>query len=124
MAKANQGGWKTASMACLRGGRNPRALHRSRSTSTLTDARRPARTGPDGALIPLAEQDRSRWSARAIAEGVALITETLARAPIGPYQLQAAIAAVHAEATRAEDTDWGQILGLYDLVKCRCRPIA
>jgi RNA polymerase sigma factor (sigma-70 family) len=82
----------------------------------LTDARRPARTRPDGALIPLAEQDRSRWDAEAIAEGVALITETLAGAPIGPYQLQAAIAAVHDEAASPEDTDWLQILGLYDLL--------
>jgi RNA polymerase sigma factor (sigma-70 family) len=83
----------------------------------LTDARRPARTGPDGALVPLAEQDRSRWDARAIAEGIALITETLACAPVGPYQLQAAIAAVHDEAARAEDTDWRQILGLYALLQ-------
>jgi len=82
----------------------------------LTDARRPARTREDGALVPLAEQDRSRWNAAAIAEGIALITETLASAPIGPYQLQAAIAAVHAEAVRAEDTDWRQILGLYELL--------
>jgi RNA polymerase sigma factor (sigma-70 family) len=82
----------------------------------LTDARRPARTRPDGALVPLAEQDRSQWDAEAIAEGVALITETLANAPIGPYQLQAAIAAVHDEAPRAEDTDWRQILGLYELL--------
>jgi predicted RNA polymerase sigma factor len=83
----------------------------------LTDARRPARTRPDGALVPLAEQDRGRWEAKAIAEGVALITETLARAPIGPYQVQAAIAAVHDEAARAEDTDWRQILRLYDLLR-------
>jgi RNA polymerase sigma factor (sigma-70 family) len=82
----------------------------------LTDARRPARTGPDGALVPLADQDRKLWDAGFIAEGTALITETLTRAPIGPYQLQAAIAAVHAEATRAEDTDWLQILGLYELL--------
>jgi predicted RNA polymerase sigma factor len=82
----------------------------------LTDARRPARTRPDGALVPLADQDRSRWDARAIAEGVELITEALASAPIGPYQLQAAIAAVHDEAARSEDTDWRQILGLYDLL--------
>jgi RNA polymerase sigma factor (sigma-70 family) len=82
----------------------------------LTDARRPARTRSDGSLVPLAEQDRRRWDARAIAEGVALITETLARAPIGPYQLQAAIAAVHDEAERPEDTDWRQILGLYELL--------
>jgi RNA polymerase sigma factor (sigma-70 family) len=82
----------------------------------LTDARRPARTGHDGALVPLAEQDRSRWDAQAIAEGVALITRSLASAPIGPYQLQAAIAAVHDEAARFEDTDWDQILGLYELL--------
>jgi RNA polymerase sigma factor (sigma-70 family) len=82
----------------------------------LTDARRPARTGPDGALVPLAEQDRGRWDAQAIAEGVALITRALASAPIGPYQLQAAIAAVHDEAARFEDTDWDQILGLYELL--------
>ena len=82
----------------------------------LTDARRPARTRPDGALVPLAEQDRRQWDAEAIAEGVALITETLASAPVGPYQLQAAIAAVHDEAARAEDTDWRQILGLYELL--------
>lgn len=82
----------------------------------LTDARRPARTRPDGALVPLAEQDRGLWDAGAIAEGIALITDTLATAPIGPYQLQAAIAAVHDEAPRSEDTDWRQILGLYDLL--------
>jgi len=83
----------------------------------LTDARRPARTRPDGGLVPLAEQDRRQWEAQAIGEGVALITETLASSPIGPYQLQAAIAAVHDEAARAEDTDWPQILGLYDLLR-------
>ncbi len=82
----------------------------------LTDARRPARTRPDGALVPLAEQDRRLWDAQAIAEGIGLITETLASAPIGPYQLQAAIAAVHDEAARYQDTDWRQILGLYDLL--------
>jgi RNA polymerase sigma factor (sigma-70 family) len=82
----------------------------------LTDARRPARTSPAGALVPLAEQDRSRWDRRSIVEGVTLISATLASAPIGPYQLQAAIAAVHAEAARAEDTDWRQILGLYELL--------
>ncbi|GAA4677007.1 RNA polymerase sigma factor [Phytohabitans rumicis] len=80
----------------------------------LTDARRPARTRPDGALVPLAEQDRGRWDAGAIAEGVDLITKTLATAPVGPYQLQAAIAAVHDEAPHAADTDWPQILALYD----------
>jgi predicted RNA polymerase sigma factor len=82
----------------------------------LTDARRPARTRPDGSLVPLAEQDRGSWDAQAIAEGVALITTTLATAPVGPYQLQAAIAAVHDEAARPEDTDWRQILGLYELL--------
>jgi RNA polymerase sigma factor (sigma-70 family) len=83
----------------------------------LTDARRPARTSEDGALIPLAEQDRGRWDDDAIAEGIGLITDALARAPIGPYQLQAAIAAVHDEAGRAEETDWRQILGLYALLQ-------
>jgi RNA polymerase sigma factor (sigma-70 family) len=83
----------------------------------LTDARRPARTGSDGGLIPLAEQDRSRWDRELIDEGVALVTGALARAPLGPYQLQAAIAAVHAEARRAEDTDWPQILALYELLE-------
>jgi RNA polymerase sigma factor (sigma-70 family) len=83
----------------------------------LTDARRPARTEPDGALIPLADQDRERWNREYIQEGVALITDALARAPLGPYQLQAAIAAVHAEAPRAQDTDWPQILALYELLE-------
>ena len=83
----------------------------------LTEARRPAHTRPDGALVPLAEQDRGRWDRRAIEEGVALITGTLARAPVGPYQLQAAIAALHDEAPRAEDTDWPQILALYELLE-------
>jgi RNA polymerase sigma factor (sigma-70 family) len=82
----------------------------------LTDARRAARTAPDGGLIPLAEQDRTRWNAAAIEEGVSLITGALASAPIGPYQLQAAIAAVHAEAPTAEATDWPQILALYELL--------
>jgi len=83
----------------------------------LTDARRPARTGKDGALIPLAEQDRGRWNRAAIAEGTELITTTLATADPGPFQLQAAIAAVHAEAPTAEATDWPQILVLYDLLE-------
>jgi len=82
----------------------------------LTDARRPARTGPDGALITLADQDRRLWDTQAIAEGVDLITMTLAGAPIGPYQLQAAIAAVHDEAAHTDETDWRQILGLYELL--------
>jgi RNA polymerase sigma factor (sigma-70 family) len=83
----------------------------------LTDARRAARTGPGGELIPLAEQDRNRWNAQQLREGIELITETLAVAPLGPYQVQAAIAAVHAEAARAEETDWNQILGLYQLLQ-------
>jgi RNA polymerase sigma factor (sigma-70 family) len=82
----------------------------------LTDARRPARTRSDGALVPLAEQDRSRWDAGAIAEGVALLGTALSTAALGPYQLQAAIAAVHDEAARAQDTDWPQILGLYGVL--------
>jgi predicted RNA polymerase sigma factor len=82
----------------------------------LTEARRPARLADDGSLVDLAEQDRRRWDADAIAEGVALITDSLARAPLGEYQLQAAIAAVHDEAARAEDTDWRQVLALYDLL--------
>ncbi len=83
----------------------------------LTDARRPARTGPDGALVPLAEQDRGRWDQRLIEEGVGLITTTLARGPAGPYLVQAAIAALHDEARRADDTDWPQILALYDVLE-------
>lgn len=83
----------------------------------LTDARRPARTGADGELIPLQEQDRTLWDPTAIAEGVALVTETLSRGSVGAYQLQAAIAAVHDEAAQAEDTDWSQILALYGLLK-------
>jgi predicted RNA polymerase sigma factor len=82
----------------------------------LTDARRPARTGPNGELIPMAEQDRSRWNAEAVAEGVALISEVLPRGAPGPYQLQAAIAAIHDEAPTAEATDWPQILALYELL--------
>lgn len=83
----------------------------------LTDARRPARTRSDGALVPLAEQDRGRWDRQAIDEGIALVTRTLAEGPVGAYQLQAAVAALHAEAARADDTDWPQILGLYDLLR-------
>jgi RNA polymerase sigma factor (sigma-70 family) len=82
----------------------------------LTDARRPARTAADGSLVPLEEQDRSLWDREAIAAGVELVTWALANAPIGPYQLQAAIAAVHGEAACAADTDWPQILGLYDVL--------
>jgi RNA polymerase sigma factor (sigma-70 family) len=83
----------------------------------LTDARRPARTLADGSLVPLAEQDRGRWDHAMIAEGTALITGTLSAGQIGPYQLQAAIAAVHDEAATMDDTDWTQILGLYDLLQ-------
>ncbi|MEY8038945.1 RNA polymerase sigma factor [Saccharopolyspora cebuensis] len=83
----------------------------------LCDARRPARTGADGGLIPLAEQDRGRWDRDAIAEGVELLTRTLATAPLGPYQLHAAIAAVHAESPSAEETDWPQVLALYELLQ-------
>ncbi len=83
----------------------------------LTDARRAARTGPGGELIPLDEQDRALWDRGLIAEGVALVAAALPRGPVGSYQLQAAISAVHAEAERAEDTDWAQILALYDLLE-------
>src|SRR5262249_54145259 len=82
----------------------------------LIDARRPARTGPGGELIPMAEQDRSLWNAESIAEGVELISRALPRGPTGPYQLQAAIAAIHDEAPSAEKTDWPQIVALYELL--------
>jgi predicted RNA polymerase sigma factor len=83
----------------------------------LTDARRPARARPDGSLVPLAEQDRTRWDRGLIAEGVTIVTAAMSRTPIGPYQLQAAIAAVHDEADSPQGTDWRQILGLYDLLR-------
>jgi RNA polymerase sigma factor (sigma-70 family) len=83
----------------------------------LTDARRAARTGPSEELIPLDKQDRSLWDRAEISEGVAFLTEALSKGMVGMYQLQAAIAAVHDEATRAEDTDWPQILALYELLK-------
>jgi predicted RNA polymerase sigma factor len=83
----------------------------------LTDARRAARTGASGELIPLDEQDRSLWDRRLIADGIALVSGALSRGSIGSYQLQAAIAAVHDEAARAEDTDWPQIFALYGLLK-------
>jgi RNA polymerase sigma factor (sigma-70 family) len=83
----------------------------------LTDARRPARTGPDGSLVPLHEQDRSTWDQAVIREGLGLVSNTLGRFPIGQYQLQAAIAAVHDEAATAEATDWPQILALYDTLQ-------
>ncbi|MFI1647355.1 RNA polymerase sigma factor [Streptomyces avidinii] len=82
----------------------------------LTDARRAARTAPDGSLIPLAEQDRTRWDRTAITEGVALVSDALTHTPLGPYQLRAAIAAVHDEAASDEDTDWAEILALYELL--------
>ncbi|MET8700977.1 RNA polymerase sigma factor [Kitasatospora sp. NPDC058032] len=85
----------------------------------LTDARRPARTGPGGELVTLAEQDRSLWDPALIEEGVALVSRTLPRGRVGPYQLQAAIAAVHDEAPDAGSTDWPQILVLYDLLLAR-----
>jgi len=83
----------------------------------LTDARRDARTGQDGSLIPLGEQDRSRWDSARIAEGVALISAVLPDGPVGPYQVQAAIAAVHDEAESVDATDWPEILGLYELLE-------
>ncbi len=83
----------------------------------LTDARRAARTGPAGELVPLDEQDRAAWDREAIAEGVALLTATLPRGAVGAYQLQAAIAAVHDEAENTASTDWTEILGLYGLLQ-------
>ncbi|WP_033289602.1 RNA polymerase sigma factor [Amycolatopsis jejuensis] len=79
----------------------------------LTDARRPARTGPDGDLVPLADQDRARWDRSLIREGVALVTEALSHGGAGEYRLQAAIAATHDIALRADDTDWPRVLALY-----------
>lgn len=103
-----------------------RAVHRLRprdgevagllALMLLTDARRMARTGPDGELIPLVEQDRGLWNRPLIEEGVALISDTLSRGAVGAYQLQAAIAAVHDEAVSAADTDWPQIVALYGLL--------
>jgi predicted RNA polymerase sigma factor len=82
----------------------------------LTDARRAARTTPEGELVPLPEQDRKLWNRSQIDEGTALLSSVLPKGMIGPYQLQAAIAAVHDEANRSVDTDWPQILALYDLL--------
>jgi RNA polymerase sigma factor (sigma-70 family) len=82
----------------------------------LTDSRRAARSAPDGSLVPLAEQDRTRWDHAVIEEGTALVERTLSWSPAGPYLLQAAIAAVHAEARTAADTDWPQIVALYRLL--------
>jgi predicted RNA polymerase sigma factor len=103
-----------------------RMLHRARpgdaetagllALMLLTDARRPARTTGDGALVPLAEQNRSRWNQSQITEGLNVIADALAIGAIGEYQLQAAIAAVHDQARRVEDTDWTRILALYGLL--------
>jgi RNA polymerase sigma factor (sigma-70 family) len=82
----------------------------------LTDARRTARTGPEGELIPLDEQDRTRWDRAQISEGTALVTAAFAHGVVGPYQIQAAIAACHDEATSAETTDWPEILALYSVL--------
>src|SRR5262249_20583529 len=83
----------------------------------LTDARRPARTGPSGELIPLSEQARSRWDRAQIAEGLAILDRAIAGGAVGEYQLQAAIAALHDRAARVEQTDWPQILALYGLLE-------
>ncbi|MFW0772628.1 RNA polymerase sigma factor [Paenarthrobacter nitroguajacolicus] len=83
----------------------------------LTDSRRAARTLPDGTPVPLAEQDRSIWNRDQIKEGIALLSSVLGRGAPGPYQLQAAIAAVHAEAASDEETDWPQILALYTVLE-------
>ena len=82
----------------------------------LTDARRPARSGPNGEIVPLDEQDRSLWNQEAIAEGVQLVTDALTLGSAGPYLVQAAIAAVHDQAARVEDTDWPQIVALYSVL--------
>ncbi|MEA2704704.1 MAG: hypothetical protein QOD63_2649 [Actinomycetota bacterium] len=83
----------------------------------LTDARRPARTGADGELVPLAEQDRALWDRALVGEDVALVTEALRRGRVGEYQLQAAINAVHDRAARYADTDWSEIVTLYGLLE-------
>ena len=83
----------------------------------LVDSRRATRETEDGVLVPLAEQDRARWDHDAIAEGAALTAAALRVGPVGPYQLQAAIAALHAEAPSSEDTDWSEIVGLYDVLQ-------
>ncbi|WP_245899920.1 RNA polymerase sigma factor [Geodermatophilus normandii] len=91
----------------------------------LHHARRPARTRPDGSLVPLAEQDRGRWDTRLIAEGVDLLQGALARDRLGEFQAQAAIAALHADARTAEETDWVQIAEWYDeLVRLTGSPVA
>ncbi|KAA0022446.1 RNA polymerase sigma factor [Antrihabitans cavernicola] len=83
----------------------------------LTDARSAARSGTDGSLIPLEEQDRTLWDAKAIAEGVAIVSAALSESPLGPYQVQAAISALHDEADSAATTDWPQIVALYELLE-------
>jgi RNA polymerase sigma factor (sigma-70 family) len=83
----------------------------------LTDARRAARSTAEGWIVPLDEQRRELWNADQIHEGVALLTQTLGKVPVGPYQLQAAIAAIHDEAPTAQDTDWPQILALYEVLE-------
>ncbi len=83
----------------------------------LTDARRPARTGPAGELVPLAEQDRSRWDQHLIVEGITLVSEAVAMGAVGEYQVQALIAGAHDQAGRADDTDWARVLALYDLLE-------
>src|SRR3954449_6339594 len=90
----------------------------------LHHARRPARTRPDGSLVPLAEQDRSRWDTSLIAEGVAVLQAALARDRLGEFQAQAAIAALHADAAQVEETDWAQIVGWYDeLLRLTASPV-
>jgi RNA polymerase sigma factor (sigma-70 family) len=83
----------------------------------LTDARRAARTDPEGSIVPLASQDRGRWNDAQIEEGVALLSRTLGTGTVGPYQLQAAIAAIHDEAPTAADTDWREILAIYEVLE-------
>jgi predicted RNA polymerase sigma factor len=83
----------------------------------LTDTRRAARTTADGSIVPLDEQDRDLWNSNQIEEGVAILTRTLGKVPVGPYQMQAAIAAVHDEAPGAKETDWAQILALYNVLE-------
>jgi RNA polymerase sigma-70 factor (ECF subfamily) len=82
----------------------------------LHDARKDARVGPDGELVLLEDQDRARWDREAIREGLALVEAALGAGPPGSYALQAAIAAVHARAARAADTDWHEIAALYELL--------
>jgi predicted RNA polymerase sigma factor len=83
----------------------------------LTDARRPARTGPSGELVPMAEQNRLLWNSDMIAEGVPLVDEAMSRGPVGPYQLQAAISALHDQAPSVAETDWPQIRALYEVLR-------